>query len=336
VILATIEEVSRVAGVSIATVSRVLNNSAPVTNDKRKRVLKALRELNYQAASMVRAPTTGASDTVAVVVEDLASPFIGMMLRGINDVVSELGMHVAVTSGNRRAEDERHAIEFVRRSNCAALILDIDQLSEEELLALASNDTSVVVVSRYIPELAERCVYVDNEAGGKLATEYLLEQGHERIAHIAGPHNQERGRDRTFGYRRALDQAGLLYREEFVVAAPDYSEESGERAAERLLDRALDFTAIFAANDQMAAGTLTALRQRGVSVPGDISLVGYDDLPFARHLYPALTTVRQPVVELGRAAAKLATSHLDGKAEEVIHRFEPTLIVRDSVRPYAP
>ena len=186
-------------------------------------------------------------------------------------------------------------------------------------------------MGRYITELGSRCIYLDNEKGGFLATQHLLERGHEHIAHITGPLAMKDSRDRLQGYRRALEAAGLPYNETYVVEA-DFTEKGGLRAAQWLLGRGLELSAIFAANDQMAAGILHTLRANDLEVPQDISLVGYDDVFIARYLYPALTTIQQPLWDMGQAAAHLVLAALDQRETEVTRKFEPELVVRQSVK----
>ena len=332
--MSTIREVSRMAGVSATTVSRVLNGSAPVSDGTRERVLDAVRELDYHPNAFARGLVTNRSGGIGVTVNDFSSPFFGPILQGIEQVVEEAGMHLMVASGHARADDERQAIEFLRSRRADALILYQEGLDDDELIALARAEPALVALGRSVPEIADRCVDLDNEAGGWLATRHLIENGHRRIAHVSGPLRMHDGRERLIGYRRALTEAGIPFDPALLVEA-DFMEPGGFEAARRLLSRDLPepVTAIFAANDESAAGVLAGLRAAGLSVPNDISLVGYDDLPLARYLHPGLTTVRQPLHDMGRAAAHVALARLDGNETEVRRRFEPQLVVRSSARP---
>lgn len=329
--MATIKEVSQQANVSMATVSRVLTGSAPVAELTRQRVLTVMRELGYTPNAFARSLATNRSGGLGVVVNDISSPYFGPVLHGIESVVEAKGLHLIVSSGHRRAESERRAVEFLLQRRSDALILYVEEMPDDDLLALSQGPTPVVIVGRYVAELAARSIYFDNEKGGMLATQHLLEQGHRRIAHIAGPLSIHDSRERLAGYRRALEAAGLAYDQRFVVEA-DFQEEGGKQATKRLLRRELGLTAIFVGNDQMAAGALLALREAGLAVPADVSVVGYDDVFIARYLYPALTTIRQPMQEMGRAAAHIALAALGNvTGEEVMHRFEPSLVKRESV-----
>ncbi len=329
--MATIKEVSRYANVSMATVSRVLNGTAPVANQTKQRVLSAVEKLNYQPNAFARGLVTNLSGGVGVVVNDLASPYFGPMLRGVEEVVEAAGMHLLVSSGHAKAEPEACAVSFLSQQRSDALILHVEGMSDDDLIDLSKRDVPIVLIGRYVAELAAQSIYLDNEYGGYLATRYLLEHGHTRIGHVAGPPALQDSRDRLAGYRRALEEAGLPLNSDHVIEA-NFKEEAGQRATKRLLARRSDLTALFIANDQMAAGALAALREAGLEVPRDMSLVGFDDVLLARYLYPPLTTVAQPIAQMGRAAAQLALARLRGEAGEgVTHKFDPNLVVRSSV-----
>lgn len=330
--MATIKEVSRLAKVSMATVSRVLNGTVPVAEPTRVRVLEAVEQLGYQPNVFARGLATNRSNGIGVVVNDVASPYFGPMLGGIESVVEAYGMHLMVLSGHAKASAEQEALQFLLQRRADALIVHVECVSDYELIKLASESLPLVIVGRYVNELANQCVYLNNEAGGYLLTRYLIENGHRRIAHVAGPQAIYDSRARLQGYRRALEGAGIPFDEALIVEA-DFQEEGGRLATHRLLDRRLNFSALFAGNDQMAAGALTAFREAKLDVPNDVSLVGYDDVLLARYLYPALTTVRQPMAEMGQAAAQLVLAALNGAdSKEVRRKFEPTLVVRDSVK----
>ncbi|AFZ69218.1 LacI family DNA-binding transcriptional regulator [Deinococcus peraridilitoris] len=329
--MATINEVSRRAGVSVATVSRVLNNSGPVKPKTREKVLAVMRDLQYQPNTVAQALVSGRSSGIGVLVGDLGSPFFGQVLKGIENVVREGGMHVMVSSGDFDAQRERESVEFLRGRRVEALIVQVDASSNDTLLEWARHSAPMVVFGRHLPELTDRCVWLDNEQGGYLAARHLLRAGHRRIAHISGPLYHEDCRARLQGYGRALLEAGIDLNDDLVVES-DFSEAGGQQAAEQLLKLGSAFTAVFVDNDQMAAGVLQACRTAGLQVPDDISVVGYDDVVFASYLTPALTTVRQPLIEMGEATARLALHLLGNGGGTVQRKFEPTLIPRQSVR----
>ena len=327
----TIKEVSRRANVSASTVSRVLNGTVPVAEETRRRVLEAVRELDYRPNAFARSLATNRSGGIGVSVNDLSSPFYGAIVRGIEQEAEAAGMHLLVSSGHADEEKERRALEFLLERRPDVLIVHLEAMPDLELIELMEADVPIVLVGRYLADAEERCVWLDNETGGQLATHHLIDHGHTRIAHITGPLWFPDSRARLLGHRRALDRAGIAFDERLQVEG-DFLEEGGYRAAKRLLDRRVDFTAIASANDQMASGAMQALREACIRIPDDISVIGYDDVLFARYLTPTLSTVRQPLEEMGRAATRIALALLEGAEEEVMHKFEPTLVARESVR----
>jgi LacI family transcriptional regulator len=327
----TIKEVSQLAHVSPSTVSRVLNGTTPVSADTRERVLRAIEELDYTPNAFARGLATNRSGGIGVTTNDIGSPYYAVMLRGVEAAIEDAGLHLMVSSGHARAGSERSAIQFLKARRSDALIVQAEALSDAELIDQVDQaGVPVVVFGRRIPELDTVCVHLDNEAGGRIATDHLLRHGHRRIAHIAGPLRFPDARHRLQGYREALDAAGIAYDDHLVVEG-DFREGGGRAAMERLLDRTTDLDAVFVANDQMAAGAMRAARDRGLDVPRDLSLVGYDDVLLAQYLSPALTTVRQPLFDMGRAAADIAIALLEQRKVEVRTRFEPELVVRESV-----
>jgi LacI family transcriptional regulator len=334
--VSTIREVSRLAGVSISTVSRVLNNTVPVAEDTRARVMSAVSKLGYTPNTFARGLVTNRSGGIGVVVSEISSPFYSSIVSGIEKVIEASGVHLVVSSGHVDGDLEHNAVTFLKERRCDALILHLEITTDEQLQSWSQQGVPLVVVGRHIPELADVCVYLDNELGGYVATQHLLEQGHRHIAHISGPLSMKDGRDRLAGYQRALHEAGLKLDERFIVNS-DFIESGGQQAMQVLLERNLPVTAVFIANDQMAAGALKTLREHNLNVPQDISLVGYDDVLIARYLHPSLTTVHQPLAEMGKAAATIALARLHGqgvtgKETGVQHKFSPRLVKRQSVR----
>jgi LacI family transcriptional regulator len=329
--MATITEVSRRARVSNSTVSRVLNGTVPVSEEIRLRVLAAVEELGYRPNAFARGLVTNRSGGLGVAVNDVASPYFGTLIRGVEAEAEAAGMHLLVSSGHAEAAKELAALEFLADRRSDALVAHIEALSDEELLGFMQRETPLIVVGRRLAGREDRCVYLDNEAGGAMAARHLLEHGHTRIAHISGPLGFPDSRARLRGYRRALELAGIPY-DENLVTEGDFLEAGGYRAMRQLLARKVPMTAVFTANDQMAAGVFKALREAGLGIPDDISVVGYDDVLLARYLYPSLTTIRQPLEEMGRAATRAALALLAGEETEVSNRFEPQLVSRESVR----
>jgi LacI family transcriptional regulator len=324
----TIREVSSLAGVSISTVSRVLNNTVPVANETKQRVLEAVEKLEYHPNAFARSLVTNRSGCLGVIVGEINSPFFGELLKGIEDKAESLGMHLIVSSGHAQEASETRALHFLQQRRPDALIVYVEALGDEALQHLTYKNVPVVVLGRFIKDTP--CVYLDNEEGGFTATQYLIQQGHRCVAHLSGPTHLPDSVARLKGYQKALESHALPY-DPALVAEGNFSEGSGYETIKVLLSRAKDFTALFVANDQMAAGVLRALREAGLRVPEDISVIGYDDIPLAKFLYPLLTTIRQPLTDMGQAAADIALARLNGQETEV-RKFEPQLVIRESVR----
>lgn len=334
--MATIKDVSNLAKVSISTVSRVINNTAQVAPEKREAVLKAMEALHYRPNSFAQALVSKKSDCIGLLVGDLGGgPFFVQMMNGIEQVVGASGKYAIVMSGHHDEEKERHAIDVLLQRQCDALIIHSKALSDAELIQLAQGDKPIVFINRKIPTLEECCIYFDNEQGGYLATKYLIDHGHRDIAYVRNDLEDD-GWQRFQGYQRALIEAGIEYDEQLVTSAyPD--EHGGCLAIEELLSRGVGFTAVFGHNDAIIAGVISVLRDKGFGIPSDISVIGFDDIPYARYVYPKLTTVRYPITEMGARAAELAIHLLDkkkrnvGSRESIQLKFSPELVIRDSV-----
>jgi LacI family transcriptional regulator len=333
--LPTIEDVAKLAGVSTATVSRVVNNNGNVTMRTGQRVMSAMKELDYHPNKFARGLAGNHADGIGVVIQNFADPFFGMVLRGIESVTKKYNLQITVASANRSPQDELKAIEFLRKQHYNVVILTTTVLSGKALLELSRQGTALVHIGHYYPELPERCIYLDDVQGATLAVDYLIAQGHKRIAYLAFPELLVHTDARFQGYRQALEKAGLPYNENLVVKPADFDQTSALRATEELLRRKEPFTAIFASTDMIAVGAYKALQQGGLKIPEDVSIVGYDDIDLASFLSPPLTTIKQPIQEMSMAAAQLAIHHLKGqgdKAREVVHQFTPSLVVRESVK----
>lgn len=324
---ATIHDIARLAGVSPSTVSRVLNATTPVAEEKRAAVLAAIAGLNFRPNVVAQGLARRRSMTVGVLTQDIASPFYGEILKGI-----EQGLHGSLyqpvfASGNWRAAEEQEALQVLIERQIDALIILGGQLPDSQLRTTAGT-LPLVVVGRTIPGLEQSSLNIDHLQGAYAATRYLLELGHQRIAHITGLLSHSDAVERRGGYLRALDHAGIPTDARLIVEG-DYSEQSGLLAVETLFSRGVRFTALFAANDQTAYGARLALFRRGVRVPDDVSLVGFDDQPGSAYTTPPLTTVRQPTSEMGAAAAHAVLQLLAG-ATSSLPLFETRLVARES------
>lgn len=327
----TIRDVARQAGVSVATVSRVLNNSALVSQETREAVMKSVAQLGYRPNANAQALATQVSDTIGVVVMDVSDAFFGALVKAVDTVAQQHQKYVLIGNSYHEAEKERHAIEVLIRQRCNALIVHSKALSDEELAGFMEQIPGMVLINRLVPGYAHRCVCLDNISGAMMATRMLLNNGHQRIGYLASSHQIEDNDMRRSGWTRALEEQGITAAESWVgTGSPDM--QGGESAMVELLGRNLHLTAVFAYNDSMAAGALAALKDNGIAVPQHLSLIGFDDIPIARYTDPQLTTVRYPVVSMARLATELALLGASGKLDlAASHCFMPTLVRRHSV-----
>lgn len=327
----TIRDVARQAGVSVATVSRVLNNSALVSPDTRENVMKAVTQLGYRPNANAQALATQVSDTIGVVVMDVSDAFFGALVKAVDTVAQQHQKYVLIGNSYHEAEKERHAIEVLIRQRCSALIVHSKALSDEELGDFMEHIPGMVLINRIVPGYAHRCVGLDNVSGALMATRMLLNHGHQRIGYLSSNHGIEDDDMRREGWIKALQEQNIIAPDSWIGSGtPDM--QGGEAAMVELLGRNLGLTAVFAYNDSMAAGALTTLKDNGIAVPQHLSLIGFDDIPISRYTDPQLTTVRYPVMSMAKLATELALLGAAGKLDhEARHCFMPTLVRRHSV-----
>ena len=325
----TLGMVAREAGVSPSTVSRILNGTAVVSADKKKAVDDAIAKLGFVPNPMARALAGGRTMSIGVITQAIDSPFYGVALRGIEDVLEPLGYSPLFVSGHWNAEAETRRLEVLRARRVDGIIVLTGRLSDHAL-ATAAQTQPVVVTGRSLAAPGLFALSFDNFEGGRVATRHLLQLGHRHIAFIAGDHDHPDANERLRGYQAALQDAGIAFNPALVVPG-EYHEVSGLLAVNRLLEQQQHFSAIFAANDQMALGAALGLQRRGLRVPDDVSLVGFDDLPTSVYAIPPLSTVRQPAYDLGRLAAQAMLQLLDGQTPQV-EMPVPTLVARESSR----
>ncbi|HEX7117567.1 MAG TPA: LacI family DNA-binding transcriptional regulator [Longimicrobiales bacterium] len=327
---ATIRDVAREAGVSVATVSRVFNDSGPVKAETRRRIMTVARRLRFVPNTAARSLSTRRTHAVGVVLPDLHGEFFSEVIRGIDQVVQRRGCHVLVSSSHNDRAAVAKALRAMRGRVDGVVIMAPD-MDVPTLVANLPERLPVVLLNSDLGHGQYDSLNIDNFGGAYAVTRHLLRRGHRRIGMISGADHNHDARERLRGYRAALADARVEFREE-LVAPGAFTESSGHAAAKRLLALAPRPTAIFAGNDSMALGALSALRAAGLRVPEDVALTGFDDVPMARYVTPPLTTVRVSIAELGmRAAARLFDSLEAGGGAEPVHELLPTeLVVRCS------
>jgi LacI family transcriptional regulator len=335
--VATLADVARRAGVSTATASRIINNSPkPVAEALRERVLAAVAELQFVPNAHAQQLARADRSAVGVIVHDVSDPYFAEITRGLQRVATDHGRLVIICNSYRDPERELAYVELLHAHQVAAIVLagsgyhdaPVTARLESRLRIYERTGGRVAVIGRH--EHAGDAIVPANEHGGYLAGDALYRLGHTAIGVIAGPRHLTTTTDRLAGLRRAAREHGrrILTRH---IAYADFDRNGGAAAAAELLDRSPGLTAIAALNDSMAIGALTCLRTRGVDVPGDVSLIGFDDMPISIDVTPALSTVRLPLVDIGARAMSLALREHDGRGPLVEHA-EATLVLRESTQ----
>lgn len=327
----TIKDVARLAKVSVATVSRALNGHDNVAEAVRSRVLAVADELRYSPHHAARSLSSRRTHTIGVVLPDLYGEFFSELVRGIDLVARDRGLHLLVSSYHGHPEEQASALRAMRGRVDGLLVMsphagNIDFLSEN-LATLPA-----VLINSQPSESKHIAFGIDNYGGARTMTAHLIAAGHRRIAFIAGPPNNFDAFERLRGYRDAVLEADAMA--QLWVLPGDFSEASGHRAGQMLLESAERPDAVFAANDMMALGCLFALNHGGLRVPDQIALAGFDDIPIARYVVPPLTTMRVNIPELGAHAMRLLLDLQNGEnVDDRLAPMVPELIVRESSRP---
>jgi DNA-binding LacI/PurR family transcriptional regulator len=329
--VASITEVARLAGVSVATASRVMSDADyPVSAAARERVLDAARTLDYVPNALARGLIKSRVPVVGVIVHDITDPYFSEVVRGVEDAASPAGFLVITCSSERDPERERSYVRLLRSMRAAAVIfagsgIDDPELNEElpkHLVAMREQGAAVVHLSPHA--LGEPEIQVDNAGGVAALVSALVELGHRHIAFLAGPHALYVARDRLVGFRAGLAAAGLEADERLIVRTT-FDRDGGALGVDTLLDGEAPFTAVCAANDQLALGALERLRARGIDVPAQVSVAGFDDISMAAMTAPSLSTVRLPLREMGRLGFAFADRVLAG--EDGANAVMPTEVV---------
>ena len=299
-------------------------------------MLAAVEQHQYRPNALARGLVRGRSMMIGVLVQDIVSPFFAQMVLGIEQGLYRAEYRPMLTTthwaGEHQDEDAR-ALQLLLERRVDGVIVLAGRIPDAKLRAVAAQ-VPIVIVARRVEGLESQCIYIDNQAGAYRATRYLIGLGHTRIAHIAGPADHPDAIDRLAGYQRALAEAGLAVDQGLIVPG-QFTEATGLTGIEELLARGERFGAVFAASDQTAYGAMLGLFNHGYRIPTDISLVGFDDQYLSAYTLPPLTTVRQPVVEMGQAAAAAVLRLLDDE-EPLLPVFPTDLVIRKSamrVRP---
>ncbi|MCL4520472.1 MAG: LacI family transcriptional regulator [Firmicutes bacterium] len=328
------KDVAKEAGVSLSTVSNTLSGNVRVTEDTRKRVVEASQRLNYQKNGIAADLKSKTMRTIALIVDDLAGPFFSQFIQGIQRVALDNRYDVVACSA--LGQKDSMGVKFLQERRASGAIVFASDIAEDLLIDSARRGLPIVAIDRMIANDHLVSIAVDNFQGGYLATKHLIDLGHKHIAYIAGSNDSVDDHQRFLGFQRALAEHGLSPHFDLRISG-DFTENGGYRAIKTLVAQKDLPTAIFFANDEMAIGGLRALAAEQISVPQDVSVVGFDDIVLARYVSPGLTTVRQPIYEMGALAMNiLLTSLLGSSPKTTVHKLPCELILRDSCQRLAP
>jgi LacI family transcriptional regulator len=328
--LATIKDVAKVAGVSVSTVSRVINKSGYVSNEADTNVRKAMTKLNFSPSGVARGLVSGMTSTVGLLIPDVANPFYADIVRGIEDSAIQNGFATILCNYDWKIEREKMYLEKLRQSRVDGIILAGSRSKVEDLLNLIGDVPFVVIDRRENP--IGGSVWMDNEVGGRVATRHLIDIGCKRIAHLSGPKLSPSALGRKKGFLLEVEERKLKGLEiSGEVYQGDYRYEGGYNLAIDLLSKKDRPDGIFAANDIMAIGVIQAAQTLGLSIPEDLAVIGYDNIPMGEYIFPKLSTIDQPAYLMGHTSWEMLHNLMssDKRSHQEIE-FVPKLVVRQS------
>lgn len=335
--MATLADVAEQAGVSVSTAGRVLSERGYASAATRHRVLDAAAAIGYVPNRIAKSLRTRRTNLIGLLIGDVENSFYSVIASTVEATVAHAGYHVVLCNSGDEAGQEREYLKVLDEMRVDGLIITPTALNRDRLKELTARGLALVQIDRKVEGLDADAVLVDNERASEEAVAYLIGAGHRRIGIMTGSPDVPTGRERLAGYRRALAKEGIPYRPEYVVAASFHREHAFEEAS-RLMRLEPPPTAVFAANNILAEAALLAFADLGVGVPDDVSLVAFDDVPWMSVVTPAVTAIRQPVVDMARSAAELMLRRLEGDTDRAprVSIFESRLVVRDSVGRLAP
>jgi len=331
--MTTIHDVARLAGVSPITVSRLINNSGYVSQKTRERVQAAIDELGYVPNVIARSLRSKRTNTFALLITDITNPFFTSLARGVEDAASDAGFNVFFCNTDESMQEEEKYVNLVLQKQVDGILFVPAHSASPSIERILEQGTPVVILDRRVTNAKVDVVRCDSELGAYQLIRLLIEKGHRLIAVLTGPEVVSTAEDRVRGYWRAMTEAGLANPD--LVFYGSFTQASGYENAQRALSLSPQPTAFFAGNNFIADGALRALQDAGLKIPGDVSLVTFDDLPLSAVLEPVLTVARQPAYEMGRRGTQLLIGHLKGdspkESSEILLPLE--IIVRQSAGP---
>lgn len=329
--MATMRDVARLAGVSVATVSRVINHKDSVNSDTAGQVLKAIEQLQYEPNAVAQGLAGKKMGIIALILPDILNPFFPALARGVEDVAHKKGLTVILGNSDDQGLKESSYIKVLKKKYVDGFIFASNTIREEDVESLRNAGIPIVLLDRGLNTASCPVIRSTNREGAKLAVQHLIEQGCQRIAHIYGPQEFITARERLLGYEEVA--GGLSGYSPSLMVPGHFDIESGRKAVEQLLARHPDLDGIFAGNDLMAIGALKALREREIRVPEQVKVCGFDGIGLTEITEPELTTVAQPIYEMGRLAARMLLNEIEsGIRENTLIELEVTLIPRKSTQ----
>lgn len=331
--MATLKDIARLAGVSTSTVSHVINKSRFVSDEIAERVNNAAQQLNYAPSALARSLKMNRTKTIGMLVTTSTNPFFGEVVKGVERSCYHQGYNLILCNTEGDNQRMKASINTLLQKRVDGLLLMCSTLEGERLDVFDRYPDIPIVVMDWGPILFASDKIQDNSLqGGYMAAKHLIECGHKEIGCITGPLIRHQAQMRYEGYKRALAEAGIAINPDWIVES-DFECEGGYQAFEKLYQRGKLPSALFVSNDMMAMGVIQAASQRGLRVPDDLSLIGYDDVHIAKFMTPALTTIHQPKYRLGKAAVDTLLYRLENPDTTAqVVQLEPTLVVRNSVR----
>jgi len=329
--MATVRDVAKLAGVSPITVSRVINNSGYISEETRRRVDEAIRQLGYVPNTLARSLRLSQTNTLALVLTDITNPFWTTVARGVEDAASDAGFNVILCNTDESEVEQDKYLKVLLQKRVDGVLLVPVRCTRETVQVIQSQKVPLVVLDRHIPGVEVDSVRCDSEGGANTLVRLLISKGHRRIAMLSGPQGVSSADDRVAGYQRAMAEAGLDHQNGSIFYG-EFTQQSGYAMMQQALAAAPRLSAVFAGNNFITIGAFKAVRDAGLKVPENIALVGFDDLPVALVIDPFFTVASQPAYEMGKQATELLLARIAGQAppqyQEIVLPTE--IIVRRS------
>ncbi|MFZ5753312.1 MAG: LacI family DNA-binding transcriptional regulator [Bacillota bacterium] len=331
--MVNIRQVAKKAGVSVATVSRVLNHPDTVSPRTMEQVLETIKELRYTPNGLARSLALKKTSTIALLIPNILNPLYPQVAKGVEDVAHQKGYNVLLCNTEEKEHKERDYLEMLIEKRVDGLILTSSLLRKVDFDQIKEKQIPFVMIGKNEGNIEANRVFTDYILGGYLATQHLIEIGYTAIAHISGPKSQLASREKLQGYKKALQEANISLDERYIVEG-DNEIEGGYLGVKKLLKLPEPPQAIFAANDLMAIGAIDAIKSEGLRIPEDVAIVGFDDIKISSLIEPKLTTISQPVYKMGLIAARLLFDCIENNLEEDDFQqnifIQPKLMVRKS------